>query len=135
MIFEKTLIALASAATIVAAAGVAVVAAAFALYALLTPHLGAAGAAAVVAASAALLVGLAALVAAAKAKSHASRARSAEGPDLGLIWQVIEMAKRRPLLAAGAAFAAAVFAMRNPTLLAALVKAFLDPRTGPPPKA
>ena len=31
--------------------------------------------------------------------------------------------------------AAAVFAMRNPALLAAVIKAFLDPKPGPPPKA
>jgi hypothetical protein len=131
LIFEKTLMTLAAAAAIAAAAGVAVVAAAFALFALLTPHLGAAGAAALVAACAALLVALAGLVAAAKAKSRRGQAQSdfADSGDMhGLLARVMEMAKQRPLIAAAAAMAAGVFALRNPALIAVVIKAFLDPK-------
>ena len=135
--FEKTLMTLAAAAAIAAAAGVAVVAAAFALYALLTPWLGNAGAAALVAACAALLVLLCGLVAAAKAKSrHTShqKAFADAEPDLGLVWKIVDMAKQRPLIAAAAALAAGIFAMRNPAMIAALVQAFLAGKHSPPPR-
>ena len=135
MIFEKTLRTRAAAAAIAAAAGVAVVAAAFALYALVVPSIGAAGAAALVAGCAALLVLLAGLIAAAKARGHATQqqAFAADTGDMhGVIAKVMEIVKQRPLMATGAALAAGVFAMRNPALLAILVKTLLDPR--PPPK-
>jgi len=139
LIFEKTLMTLAAAAAIAAAAGVAVVAAAFALYALLQPMLGAAGASAVVAAGAAITVALAGLVAAAKAKeqrreAHQAFASAGSGDMSGVMARVIELAKQRPLIAAGAALAAGVFALRNPILLATLVKAVFEASSGPPPR-
>ena len=132
--FEKTLMTLAAAAAIAAAAGVAVVAAAFALYALLVPHVGAAGAAALVAAGAALTVALAGLIAANKARGKVHHAAAADQPDMSLVWRIVEMAKQRPLIAAAAALAAGLFAMRNPAMIALLIKAFLDPPPRPPPK-
>jgi hypothetical protein len=137
--FEKTLMTLAAAAAIAAAAGVAVVSAAFALYALLEPIVGPAGAAAVVSACAAIAVAIAGLIAAGKARARsreASQAFSADGAsDMGgLIARVLELAKQRPLIAAGAALAAGVFALRNPILLATLVKAVFEASSGPPPK-
>jgi hypothetical protein len=139
LIFEKTLMTLAAAAAIAAAAGVAVVAAAFALYTLLAPALGAAGAAATVAACAAVAVLLAGLIVASKAKDRnrdAQQAFSAAGSgDMGgLIAKVMELAKQRPLIAAGAALAAGLFALRNPILLAAIVKAIFDTPGTPPPR-
>lgn len=136
MIFEKTLITLAAAAAIAAAAGVAVVAAAFALFALLEPVTGPAGAAAIVAATAAFVVALAGLVAAARAKD--SRRRQNEyaaqaAADPGLIAKLFELAKQRPFVAAGAAAAVGVFALRNPALVAAVIKAFFDAPGGSPP--
>ncbi len=136
MIFEKTLVTLAAAAAIAAAAGVAVVAAAFALFALLVPVTGAAGAAAIVAATAAFVVALTGLVAAARAKDTRRRqndfsAQSAADP--GLIVKLFELAKQRPFVAAGAAAAVGIFALRNPALVAAVVKAFFDAPGGPPP--
>ena len=137
MIFEKLLMTLAAAAAIAATAGVAVVAAAFALYALLEPSLGPAGAAAAVAAGAALLIALAGLIAAAKAKSRPSNQGfgGAQSADLSLIWKVVDMAKQRPLIAASIALAAGVFVLRNPSMVAAVIKAMLEPRAEAPPKS
>lgn len=137
MIFEKTLMTLAAAAAIAAAAGVAVVAAAFALFAVLVPVTGAAGAAAIVAATAAFVVALAGLVAAARAKDNRRRQQefAAHAADPGLIAKLFELAKQRPFVAAGAAAAAGIFALRNPALVAAVIKAFFDAPGGPPPSS
>lgn len=124
---------LAAAAAIAAAAGVAVVAAAFALFALLVPMTGAAGAAAIVAAMAAFVVALAGLVAAARAKENRRRQQDFAAADPGLIAKLFELAKQRPFVAAGAAAAAGIFALRNPALVAAVLKAFFDAPGGPPP--
>jgi protein-S-isoprenylcysteine O-methyltransferase Ste14 len=136
LIFEKTLVTLAAAAAIAAAAGVAVVAAAFALFAVLVPVTGTAGAAAIVAATAAFVVALAGLVAAARAKDTRRRqndfaAQSAADPSL--IVKLFELAKQHPFVAAGAAAAAGIFALRNPALVAAVIKAFFDAPSGPAP--
>ncbi len=126
---------LAAAAAIAAAAGVAVVAAAFALFALLVPMTGAAGAAAIVAAMAAFVVALAGLVAAARAKESRRRQQDfAAAADPGLVAKLFELAKQRPFVATGAAVAAGVFALRNPALVAAVLKAFFDAPGGPPPQ-
>ena len=125
---------LAAAAAIAAAAGVAVVAAAFALFALLVPATGAAGAGAIVAAVAACLVALAGLIAAGRAKEGRRRQQEyAAAADPGLIVKLFELAKQRPFVAAGAAAAAGIFALRNPVLVAAVIKAFFDAPAGPPP--
>lgn len=123
---------LAAAAAIAAAAGVAVVAAAFALFALLVPMTGAAGAAAIVAAMAAFVVALAGLVAAARAKESRRRQQDFAAADPGLVAKLFELAKQRPFVATGAAVAAGVFALRNPALVAAVLKAFFDAPGGPP---
>lgn len=138
MIFEAT-VTLAAAAAIAAAAGVAVVAAAFALFALLEPVTGPAG-----------------------GRRHRgggrgfrrrpggprrrragrdSRRRQNEyaaqaAADPGLIAKLFELAKQRPFVAAGAAAAVGVFALRNPALVAAVIKAFFDaPGGSPPPRS
>jgi hypothetical protein len=136
LIFEKTLITLAAAAAIAAAAGVAVFAAAFALFAVLEPVTGQAGAAAIVAATAAFVVALAGLVAAARAKDSRRRQQdfaAHAAADPGLIAKLFELAKQRPFVAAGAAAAAGIFALKNPALVAAVIRAFFDAPPGPPP--
>ena len=110
--------------------------AAFALFALLEPVTGLAGAAAIVAATAALVVALAGIVAAARAKDsrHRQNEYAAQAAaDPGLIAKLFELAKQRPFVAAGAAAAVGVFALRNPALVAAVIKAFFDAPGGPPP--
>lgn len=135
MIVEKTLAALAAAAAIAAAAAVAVVAAAFALYQVLLPHLGAAGSAAVLAATFAFLALIGGLLATRKAEGrhHGDHDAHAAG-DAGLIAKVFEIAKEKPLLAAGVGIAAGVFALRNPAILTAVISAFMAGSNAPPPK-
>jgi O-antigen ligase len=109
---------------------VSVVAAAFALYAVLQPHLGAAGAAAVVAAVAAVIVGIAGLLAARKAEE---KAHPAAAPDAFFFAEkALEMVKERPILTVGAGLAAGIIAFRNPALAAIVAKALLDSGKPPP---
>jgi len=124
---------LAAAAAIAAAAAVGVFAAAFALHAVLQPLIGAAGAAAVVAAVAALIVAIAGMLAARKAEGrHAHRpAPGAPQDSFGFAERIVDIVKDRPLLSIGAALAAGVFALKNPTLTAAVAKAFMETRQPP----
>ena len=128
--FEKTLMTLAAAAAIAAAAAVGVFAAAFALYAVVESHLGPAGSAAVVAAVAAMIVAIAGFMAARKV-DHRPEARSAAPDSFGFAEKIVEIVKDRPLLSIGAALAAGVFALKNPTLTAAVAKAFMETRQPP----
>ena len=127
---ERTLMALAAAAAIAAAAAVGVFSAFFALYALVEPHLGAPGAAAVVAASAAILVALAGLIAARKADGD-KRNMAAAAPDATMVDTILSLVRERPLLASGAAVAAGLYALRNPQLIAAVLRAFVDKPSNP----
>ena len=128
---ERTLMAVAAAAAIAAAAAVGVFSAFFALYALVEPHLGAPGAAAVVAATAAILVALAGMIAARKADSNDRRQTAADAPDATLVDTILSLVRERPLLASGAAVAAGIYALRNPQLIAAVLKAFVDKPSNP----
>lgn len=128
---ERTLMALAAAAAIAAAAAVGVFSAFFALYALVEPHLGAPGAAAVVAASAAILVALAGMVAARKADNGERRHAAAATPDATMVDTILSLVRERPLLASGAAVAAGIYALRNPQLIAAVLRAFMDKPSNP----
>ena len=124
--------ALAAGAAIAAAAAVSVVSAAFALYALVQPWTGPAGAGAIVAAVAALVVAFAGMMAKNKAESRRYRGegRGAE-PDASIVSKIVEIAKERPMLAAGAALAAGVYAIRHPTLIAAVIGAVMENRSSP----
>lgn len=127
---ERTLMALAAAAAIAAAAAVGVVALAFALYAALLPQIGAAWAACAVAGAAALLVGLAALLAARKAEGD--RRYTAQAPaDTGLVDTILMLVRDRPIMASGVAVAAGIYALRNPQLIAAVLRAFMDKPSNP----
>jgi hypothetical protein len=105
-----------------AAAAVAVVAAAFALYAVLQPGLSPAGSAAVVAAIAALAALVGGLVL--TRKSHPPQKE-----DTSPTGRLLDIARERPVLAAAAAVAAGVVALRNPKIMAAVVSAFVAGRT------
>jgi hypothetical protein len=127
---ERTLMALAAAAAIAAAAAVGVFSAFFALYALVEPRLGAAGAAAVVSASAAVLVAVAGLIAARKVEGDRREATTAT-PDATMVDTILSLVRERPLLASGAAVAAGIYALRNPQLIAAVLRAFMDKPSNP----
>jgi len=119
---ERTLMVIAAAAAIAAAAVVGVFALALALYALIEPFWGAAGAAAVVAGAAALVILAAGLVAA----RRASRGRQlAPAPEPGLGETVMAIVRKRPILSAGAAVGAGAFALLNPQLVAAILRAVM----------
>ena len=107
-----------------AAAGVVVIAAAFALYALVRAPLGAAGAAAVVVLAAAVLIALLGLIAALLARPP--KRKPGRPADASPLDRIIEMARERPIVSVGAILGAAVVAMRNPAVLALVVKAVLD---------
>lgn len=121
---KKALLTAAAAGAALAAGGVFVVALAYALFALVRPGLGPAGAAAVVAGAAALLLVIFMLVLAIKA---GLRRRE---PSLGE--KAVQFAREKPLVAAAAALAAGIFAIRNPSALMAVVLAFLEGRSDKP---
>ena len=135
MIVERTLLAIATAAAVIAAVIIAMVAAFFTLFALVQPQLGDAGASAVVAAMAASVAAIIALIAARGLSGpRMDSGRPGDGgprsepppvdPDMvGVVFNVI---RERPILAAGAAIAVGVYALRNPALVTALVKGFMD---------
>jgi hypothetical protein len=137
LIVERTLAALATAAAVVAAASVAIVAAFFALFALVEPFVGKAGAGAVVAGAAAVLAAVIALIAARKMEGdkrrhHEAQAASmAAGGHADLAGLILGVIKDRPLLSAGAAVAVGVYALRNPALISAVVRGFMDGRAKP----
>lgn len=135
MIVERTLAALATAAAIVAAVSVAIVAAFFALFALVEPTVGKAGAGAVVAGAAAVLATLIAIVAARKMEGDKRRSQDAQaasmasgGGQADMAHLILNVIKDRPLLSAGAAVAVGVYALRNPALISAVVRGFMDSR-------
>jgi hypothetical protein len=124
-------IGLAAAAVIAVSAGVFVIALAFALFALVRPALGPAGAAAVVAGSAALLaliVGLALMIVARPKKVKKLAPRGADPTA-----RVINLFKDAPVTIIAATAAAAFMALRNPSYLGAAIRSFLEGREPPPP--
>lgn len=113
----------AAVAAVAAASAVCVVAAAFAVYALAEAYVGGAGAAAVVTGVFALI---ALAVAWAATRKVAPRPGTvARSEDAGLLDRAMGLARDRPIVALGAAAVAAAVLLRNPTLIGALVSAFL----------
>ena len=120
---RKILLLFAAAGAALAAAGVVVVSLAFALYALMRDAAGlsAAASAAVVAGAVALIFlivfGVLAIKAGSKPKEPA------------VVERIKTLVRERPIMAAGAALAAGVFAVRNPKAILPLVLAFLEPKS------
>ena len=133
-ILRKIIVALIGAAVLAASAGVLVVALAMALYALLRPYLGAAGAAAAVVLAAAVLMAIVGLVLE-RWILKPSRHKGKPEDEQDLLQKLIGMAQERPMIAAGALIGAIFLAIRNPALTAVVVKAFLDPKPRPSKKA
>lgn len=129
MIFRRLLLALVAAATFATGAAVAVVALAFALYALAEPRLGRPGAAAVVALATAvpMMIGGLLMARAGRKKPPIAAASS----PMGLIEKAIGFLQEKPVMAAAAAVAAGILAIRDPTYLGAVLRAFMD---GNPPR-
>lgn len=122
LILGRVGVALAAAAILATSAAIFVVALAFALYALVRPSLGPAGAAAVVAGSAALLVLLLGVMVALIPKSRPRvRARGKDPAE-----RAINFFRDTPVTAIAAAIATGVLAIRNPKYLGAAVRSFLS---------
>ena len=125
MIVKKALGLIATAAAVAAAAAVAVVAAAFALYALAREYLTPAGASAVIAVGAAVLAAILAFVAYRQVKPRPLRK-----DEENLTTRLIDLARERPIIAAGAAVAAGLVLLRNPGVVSSAVAAFMAGRAG-----
>jgi hypothetical protein len=123
VIFRRVLLALMAAATFSVAAGVIVVALAFALYALVEPYLGRAGAAGAVALATAVLTALAAMIMALAGRGKRVKTPAVSG---GILERGIAFARQKPIVAASAAIGAGLMAARNPKYLGEALRAFLD---------
>ena len=132
MILQRALWLIAAIAAIAAAAAVTIFALALALFALLKPLIGPVGAASAVALAAALLIGLCGLIAAAKVRGPRSRRYADQAEGRGLAGVVMDLIRAKPMVAAGIAAAAGLIAMRNPRVIAAVLRAFVEGWQTPP---
>jgi ABC-type nickel/cobalt efflux system permease component RcnA len=123
-LIQKALKLTAALAALAAAAAVCVVAAAYAVYALLRYSLTPAGSAAVVALIFAVLAAVIALVLLRRPGERSHR-RDEPQPTAA---RLIELARERPILAAGAAVAAGLVLLRNPKLIATAATAAMAGR-------
>ena len=123
MNFKRILGLAAAVAAVAAATAVCVVALAYTVYALAEAHIGPAGAAAVVAAVFAMVAVVVAFLATRKVVPKS--VPGAKAADAGLLDRAIGLAKDRPLIALGAAAAAAMVLARNPAVIGAIVSAFV----------
>ncbi|MDB5476292.1 MAG: hypothetical protein JWP49_1803 [Phenylobacterium sp.] len=119
---------MAAVAAIAAASVVVVVALSFALYAALRDLIGSAWAATAVAGAFAVLALIVALLLTRKA-----RPKPVKGDDRNLTARLVELARERPLVAAGAMAAAVAVVIRNPRILTAVLAAAMASRKAEPP--
>jgi len=124
VILRRILAALAGITALSVSAGVIVVALAYALYALVKPQIGPAGAAAVVAAAAAILIGLIGLMLTMMARPPRRKA----GKPQGVVDRITEFVRDGPVAAIAAAIAAGLLAVRNPKYLGEVMRAFVEGR-------
>lgn len=125
----RLILAVCGTAALAAASGVFVVALSLSLYVALEPTLGAAGAAAAVAAACLLILASAGLTLLLIATLRPRRGTAPEGGDLGA--DLLELARRRPVLALFGAAAATVIgltALRNPRIVSGLLSVVLGLR-------
>ena len=127
MIARRVLFVIASVTALAVSAGVIVVALAYALYALVKPALGPAGAAGAVAGAAALLLLLLGLILGLAGRPPKRRKRDTDN----FIDQVIEVVKERPVTTVVGALAAGLVVMSNPRYMGGLVRSFLEGREPP----
>ena len=123
---RKLLLGVIAVAALAAGASVLVVALAFALYALVQPRLGPAGAAATVAAAAALLMGLLGMTLALMARARRPKPKP---PSMGGVAErIFELVREKPLMAIAAALGTGFLVIRDPTYLGSTIRAFLEGR-------
>lgn len=112
---------------IATAASVVVVALAFALFALVQPMLGDAGASAVVAGAFALVAAIIGF----SAMPRRRRRRPGTGSPAGVAEDLMDLVRDKPVASAGVALAAAIMAMRNPRVIGEIARAFFQSRRPP----
>jgi hypothetical protein len=122
VIFRRLLFLLAGATALAVSAGVFVVALAYALFALVKPYVGAAGAAAVVAGAAAVFIAIVGLVLANLGKPPK---RKPGEPD-SVVDAVVDFVRSKPVTAIVGAIGAGLLAVRNPKYLGAAIGAFFE---------
>lgn len=118
MIFRRLIFLVAAIAAIAAAAVVCVAALAFTLYAAVRDFIGPAWGAAAVALAAAVLALILAFILTRKA-----RPKKVKGDEQNLTARLVELARERPLVAAGAIAAAVAVIVKNPRILTAVATA------------
>jgi len=126
LILRRIALALTAAAMLAAAGGVFVVALAFALYALVKPYVGEAGAGAIVAGAAALFISLGAAVLFIASRPKASK--DLPPTARGLADRAMNFLREKPVVTISAAIGAGFLAVRNPRYLGAAVRSFLEGR-------
>jgi len=126
LILKKAVYFTVGVAALATASVVCVVALAMALHAAVTPALGPAWASVIVAGAAAALAGLVAAVL--LTRGHPNRDRHAPEQERDLTSRLFELARDKPLVAGGAILAAAVVALRNPKITAAVLSAVMAGR-------
>jgi hypothetical protein len=124
VIFRRLLFLLAAATMLAVSAGVIVIALAYALFALVKPYVGPAGASAIVALAAALLIGLIGLTFALMGRRPKRKLAEPES----VTERVVDFVKSKPITAVGGAIAAGILAIRNPGYLGSAIRAFLEGR-------
>lgn len=128
---RRLFLGLAAASAFAAAAAVLVFALAFALFALVEPYVGRAGAAAILAGVTALSIGLTAMFIGSLAKAKHRKASSSDTVG-GMIERAFAFVRDKPILAASAAIGAGFMAVRNPSYLGSVIRAFVEGK--PPPR-
>jgi hypothetical protein len=123
---QRALMAVVAAAALATAAAVMVVALAFAAYALMVTPLGAAGAAGGVAAICAVVFAIVGLIAVSRVGGKSAGRRSPEGDAVGLADRLMDLVRDKPMASAGIAVAAGLMALRNPAVIAVIVRTILE---------
>ncbi len=106
-------------------ASIVAVAVSFALYALVLPYVGAAGASAVVAGVYALILAVAGVAVMPRGRN---RRRAGTGTPAGVAEDLMELVRDKPIASAGVALAAGIMAMRNPRVIGEIARAFFQNR-------
>ncbi len=127
MIFRRLLFILAGATALAVSAGVFVVALAYGEFALARTYVGSAGAAGVVAGSAALFIGLLGLMLALAGRPPK---RKLDEPQ-NAVDRLIDFVRSKPVSALAGAVVAGILAIRNPTYLGSVIRAFVEGRDPP----
>jgi hypothetical protein len=124
-LIQRLILAIVAIAAMAAASAVAVVAASYAIFVLLKPQFGSAGAAGSVTGIYALLIALAALAVWLKTRPAKSNGAGKAGSS-DTVARLMQLARERPIIAAGALVAGSVVALRNPAITALVLKSFFD---------